>query len=70
MQLGGTLRVTFTDDSVPIAGTRFEVIRAAAITDAFDTVTLPSLPNGLRWRTFVDGGTYVVEIADDVGASR
>jgi hypothetical protein len=48
--LAGTLNVSLIDEFVPSAGQTFDFLSAVGgITGVFDTIRLPSLPDGLSW---------------------
>lgn len=53
---GGTLRVTFSGTWTPVAGTTYDLIDwTGTPTGTFSTITLPTLPAGLKWRNFGSG---------------
>lgn len=57
VKLGGTLRVLLLDAGgvafAPLAGQRFDLIRATAISGSFLAMVLPGLGNGLAWESGV-----------------
>ena len=48
-ELGGNLKVILSPGFDPTAGDAFNLLSASTILDAFDSVQLPALANGLSW---------------------
>ena len=46
---GGTLEVTLVDGFIPEQGQLFDLLEFTNLIGSFDTLKLPSLPNGLTW---------------------
>ena len=59
---GGTLDATLVNGFVPEEGDQFDLLDAHTFVGAFDTINLPSLPEGLAWYTddlAIDGSMHV-----------
>jgi hypothetical protein len=49
MNLAGTLDVTLWGGFEPLAGSSFDILDWGSLSGTFDTIHLPTLPNGTRW---------------------